>query len=331
MLGLYIQKVQPNLTMAASNPSSGTPMKKNLNKIIYILLIIILLVINGLLFFNNLKTNNENEELTKERDELMHKKAEYELKIDSLIADLEAYAGINASLDSIIQAQKNELLAQKIAFDKKLSNKDFELAQLKRELDEKIKELERENNKVLAELENWKLKYEQVVEEKRELEDTIVSKEITIKTLEKKIEKGNILSAQSIETYGVRYKSNSKEVKTDRAKRVEKLVVCFKLGESRIADPGYRTIYIRIINPEGNTLAIQSMGSGTFTLAESGESSLYTKKVTIDYEPDNPEKLYCTDWFQETGFMPGDYGVEVYQDGYMIGTSGFSLRKGGLF
>lgn len=317
--------------MSATESTNTNPLKKNLNKIIYILLIIILLVINGLLFFNNLKTNNENEELTQERDELMIKKAEYELKIDSLISDLEEYEGMNAELDSIILVQKNELLAQKIAFDKKISSKDFEMAQVKRELDEKIRELEVKNKQFLKEIAQWKSKYEEVVEEKKILEDTIVSRNITIKTLEKKVAKGNILSATNIDPYGVRYKSSNKETKTDRAKRVEKLVVCFKLAENRIADPGYKTLYLRMISPEGTTLAIQSMGSGTFTLAETGESSLYTKKITIDYEVDNPDKQYCTDWFQETGFMAGNYVIEIYQDGYLIGSSGLELKKGGLF
>ena len=122
----------------------------------------------------------------------------------------------------------------------------------------------------------------------------------------------------------MRGKSSGKESETDNAKKAEKLKVCFDVPENLVADPGEKTFLVRIISPEGTTMAVQSSGSGTFMVAGSGEQRQYTTSTTIDY--DQKPKNVCTYWQQTTPYAQGNYTVEVYQDGYLLSTKKFELK-----
>lgn len=315
--------------MAANHPTQ--PQEKRKRSLLYLLLIVLLVIINGVLFYTNMQTKGEKEELEEERQELLIQKADYELKIDSLKIELYSEMGMNAELDSIINQKIKELDSLKIAFNKRLSSKDYEIGKLKQELNNKIAEIEQKTRQYTAEIKDWKEKYEELAEENVELSEELEGKQQDIQDLEKKIEKGAVLTATEILPKGIQYKGGDREKETDKAKRVDKLQVCFKLAENRIAKPGYRDILIKITSPEGTTLSMETLGSGTFKLAETGEASLYTTKVTIEYDPSKPDQQYCAEWEQEMEYLPGLYNFEIYQDGFMIGKQELELSKGGLF
>lgn len=307
------------------------PANARRNRFIYITLIIVLLGVNAFLFYNNMNTRDDRELLKQERTELLEQKAAFERKVDSLKGLLIQSRGLTVELDSIINDKITELDALKINFNRNLANKDLEINDLKEDLNERFEEIEEMSGTFTTEIEEWKARYNEAQQEKQALNQVISSKNTEIRELEKRVSKGAVLTAVNMRGFGIQYRSNEREKETDRAKRVDKLQLCFNLAENRIAETGYKDLYLRILTPEGTTMAQQSMGSGTFTLAESGESSLFTKKVSLAYDPTEPEKEFCADWYQDNEFVPGIYTFELYQNGYLIGTTSIELRKGGLF
>ncbi len=298
---------------------------------IYLALILLLVAVNGFLFYSNYKSSGEKDELTKERDELLEQKAIFEQKIDSLQESLQASMGKNEQLDSLLQLRVAELNKMKANYSRLMSKKNAEVSELNKELKEKIKEIDRLKRQYEQELAEWREKYAILEEEKSNLEDTLQGKQTKIRELNKKINRGEILSAVNIDAYGVKIRSGNKQKRTDRAKRTDKIVVCFNVATNRLAKPGMKEIVLKITGPDGSTLAIQSQGSGSFRLADTDEQSLYTKKMMIDYDPDQADKEYCAEWPQENGFQSGTYRIDLYQDGYLIGTSQLELKKSGLF
>lgn len=317
--------------MSEQRTNRPQPEKVRRRRIFYIILIILLLGINGFLFYNNMNTNKQRKTLVLERNELLEQRVIFEQKIDSLKGILEAARGLNVELDSIINTKIAELDALKISFNRKLANKDLEINDLKKELDKNLEAVARLKEEYTADVEEWKQQYESAINENRQLSSKIQKKEQEIQQLEQKVDRGTVLTAVNLLPKGIQYRNNNREKETDRAKRTDKLQVCFSLAENRIAEPGIKEIYLRILSPEGSTMAIQSQGSGTFELAESGESSLFTKKITLDYDPAEPDKQYCTDWRQDNEFVPGNYVFELYQNGFLIGTTTLELEQGGLF
>jgi len=138
------------------------------------------------------------------------------------------------------------------------------------------------------------------------------------------IELASVLKATAFKITGVRYKSGGKkEVETTKAKKSEKVRIGFTLGENKVAKPGDRLLYLRVLTPDGKELSEIQDESGMFTFGDS--KGFYAAKQNITYG--NQEyivTMYCS---SKDGFVPGQYIAEVYSDGLQIGTSTFTLEK----
>jgi hypothetical protein len=144
-----------------------------------------------------------------------------------------------------------------------------------------------------------------------------------------KVEVGSLLETRELEATAIRHRSNNKEVETRNADKAEMIKVTFNTGKNAVIDHGSEvTFQVRVIGPDGATIAVEPMGSGTMVLAGSGEEKLYTMEKSIVY--DNKDKQVTLYWPQQTAFAPGDYTVIVYQSGYAIGETSFDLRDGFL-
>jgi hypothetical protein len=51
-----------------------------------------------------------------------------------------------------------------------------------------------------------------------------------------------------------------------------------------VLDPGNLSLYVRIINPKGETIAVTDKGSGTIATADSDNPVQYSKKADIDWD-----------------------------------------------
>ncbi len=105
-----------------------------------------------------------------------------------------------------------------------------------------------------------------------------------------------------------------------RIGRTEQVQVCFTLKRNAIADPGMREVYIRIKRPDQLVLAT----SANNIMMIDGEPMVYTASRQINYE--NIDIDACIYYDDDGSLIPGTYNVEVYTEGYLLGTTDFSLR-----
>ncbi len=150
-----------------------------------------------------------------------------------------------------------------------------------------------------------------------------------IKERDQTVDIGSTLNASNFSIVGINEKKNGKEKTTSTAKRVDKLRISFDLAENRIATSGSKSLYICITAPNGTPIAVEALGSGSFTTRE-GQDKVYTQKVDINYTQGQRQTV-SFDWKQNSNFETGDYKIEVYQNGFKIGEGVRSLKKGGLF
>lgn len=106
--------------------------------------------------------------------------------------------------------------------------------------------------------------------------------------------------------------------------QVNQIQVCFKTTENEVTEKGVEIFYIRIINPIGEILAIESLGSGIFINKYKDEEMRFTMSKEISY--DNQINEVCAFWFPGQDFIKGTYNVEIYNKGHLSGTNGFKLR-----
>ena len=166
-----------------------------------------------------------------------------------------------------------------------------------------------EKAEVIKELDNEKGKITNLNKEKDELKATI--------------EKGSVLTCFNIKANAVKIKGGGKkESTTDKAKRADKIKVSFTLSENKIAKAGEKTVYVRIITPDGKEMAKNYDENYKFTFDKS--SGYFAGKETLNYA--NVEisgVLYCE---SNSPLVPGNYIIEVTCDGVIIGNTSLKLN-----
>jgi hypothetical protein len=142
------------------------------------------------------------------------------------------------------------------------------------------------------------------------------------KGLAQKVDLASLLQLSKVDVEAIKMRHNGKEVPVKRVKAAEELKISFETGRNRVLDPGTVSLYVRIINPKGETIAIADQGSGTIPLADSPAPVQYSKKADIDW--DRTSKKVIVYWGQNIT-DPGTYRVQVYQKGYMVGEGAVKL------
>lgn len=145
--------------------------------------------------------------------------------------------------------------------------------------------------------------------------------------LEKKVDVASTLNASNIVITPVNVKRNGKEKTSTTAKRVDKMVVSFDVA-NRIITPGSTDLYVLVIGPDGQAIT-SGPATGLFTTREDGDKT-YTAKVPVDLETAKTKNVAFS-FAPGASFMKGNYKIQIYQNGFLIGQGTKELKKGGLF
>nr|NQU91210.1 hypothetical protein [Bacteroidota bacterium] len=296
--------------------------KKSKSIILLVLSIILLiaLVVVGYLYFN---TKSQVEVLMNEKEQV---RVELQTELDALMKDHDQvksdYGRLSDSLsvkDSIILADAKEI--------KQLLNYKWDYYQIKKKLD-RLREvaqgyviqldsmyvvnedLMEENERIRQNYRTEKNKNTELVEEKQELEQIVNN--------------ATIMRAYNIKSTGIR-KRGPTERETDKARRTDRVRVCFTLGENPLLEAGRKTIYLRIARPDNVILTYDETDEYAFTYK--GEKLQFSLKQSVDYKGEAQDVcLYWDKRNSDNEAMAGRYHVMVYTENEMIGESFFELR-----
>lgn len=135
------------------------------------------------------------------------------------------------------------------------------------------------------------------------------------------VEKGSALNLSKFNVDAVRERNSGKLVSTSRARRTDKLKVCFTVADNIISDAGDREFYIEVLDPQGNV-----QGQSSSKTNDTGASITYSKGTGFYYEN---KALDVCDYIDKPAgdFQEGNYMVNVYDDRLkLLGTSKFELK-----
>lgn len=197
------------------------------------------------------------------------------------------------------------------SLNKKLNNyrKDYETAQAS------MGALVAENQRLVSE----KVRLEKVVQEKIDSLEKLASVQVAM--AEKASKPANAdenLKAENLHV--IVYNSGGKEMKNPRAMMAGKIRVSLNLGENKYADQGPKDIYLRVIEPSGNTLY-----NGSKSFEVEGKKIFYTEKQTVNFN--NTKQRIAFMYSKGSRYTPGRYTVEIWSDSQKIGNSEFVLQK----
>jgi len=156
------------------------------------------------------------------------------------------------------------------------------------------------------------------IEQRDKVKSNFDSAVNVIKEKEDSLDIGSTLSAVNFSITSIDQKPNGKERETSVARKVDKLRISFEIAQNRIAPSGLKELYICVSDPGNMPIAVEALGSGKFPLREGGEK-FYTEKIDINYIQGPPNQVISFDWRQNTNFEPGNYKIEVYNNGFKIG------------
>lgn len=312
----------------AQNPEP----KNNSRVLLIVALILVLLGINGVLFYMNQQKGKQNEQLTADVQAKDAKLEEQIKQYEALKADFERQSqevqsmGLaNDSLENKIASINADLLklrsfragsftlSEQKRFRDRASNFERQLKQK----DEEIAKLKSDNEALYTETTTLK-------ERQNKLTDTITTIARTNQELNEKVNIASRLQAENIRVNVINARGKEKDDDDDvfKAKRVEKVKVAFNLARNDVAPKETKQILMRLIEPDGSALYNLSTGGGTFMV--DGAEAFYTAKqdMVFDNTKQNVQFVYA----KGTEYKPGVHTVELYADGYLIGTTKFTLK-----
>ena len=296
--------------------------------------------LSGYLGYDRAQIADANEQQKAEILEVEKIQAELEIQYEEAMTSLDDMKTDNIQLNQLIDEQKTELSSQK----KKISN----LLWTKKNLEEakiEIANLQGLSTQYIADIENLKsendmlnAKNVRLEEDKTMLMDNLnVEKEVNTELqnvqaklvsekteleevnseLATKVNIASVINVGNVVAQGIKTKDNGKEVVKKLAKSVEKMRVCFDTESNLVTEKGQEVFYVRIVDPQGETMAIEAAGSGVLENNLDGKSIRYSKKGILAY--DNKEVTACVDWAPGTAFPKGKYELEVYNKGFIAG------------
>ncbi|MEP5254068.1 MAG: chromosome partitioning protein ParA [Winogradskyella arenosi] len=119
---------------------------------------------------------------------------------------------------------------------------------------------------------------------------------------------------------GVIERNNGKQIPTERARRSDKLKICFTVAKNTLAESGDKELYVQVIDPNNNVL-------GSNAQVEFDEQVLnYSLISRFNYENRNLNICEYIDELEDSKFEEGRYTVNVFNDKALISSSEFELR-----
>jgi hypothetical protein len=299
------------------------------NKKIYVAIIALLLIINGVALYLLYSENKAKKDLTAQKITLQNDFKNLSDTLDAKKAELEQFKGKNAELDSVISTQQREIDKQKSTIaglfskGKMTSNELAKAKTMIAQYEEAIAKMKTEIEQLVAEKQQLTAQNQQLSSDLSNEKQTTSQLSEQNKGLSKKVELASLLQLRNVMLEGIKKKSNGKEVTVSKVKQLESLRLTFETGDNKILDAGNLSLFVRIINPKGETIQVNDQGSGSFTPAGTSETAQYTKKADIDWNQTN--KKITVYWSQNIK-EPGTYKAEIYQSGVMIGQDDVTLK-----
>ncbi len=129
------------------------------------------------------------------------------------------------------------------------------------------------------------------------------------------------LAAQLVATNISAKAVNDRGREQTRLSRSNQFVISFTVARNITAEPGERTIYARLMAPDGSLLT----KSASNTFPYENRDIQYSMRRTVEYGGEEiPVTLY---WDIEEFLMAGTYQVDLFADGHHIGNHSFSMNE----
>jgi hypothetical protein len=294
------------------------------NKVIITLLILMILGSGGASLFLWKKEITIETLIKHKTDTLYIVKNNLEEKIKSRSEELLLFKGKNKILDKLVLEGSTRItnleadiasLSQQNSggeYTKEIEHKKAELNKVCRIYRDRIDVLLSQNKTIKKSNDSIATKLSKTIDEKEDLQDKVtIASEVKIEYLVITPMKKKFMSKKLEETR--------------KAWLVRNFNTCFTVMENKLAKTGSRTLYLRIVGPDGKVVGGSALGSGTFKNA-AGENIRYTNIKAFVFN--GAKSNQCLDYEADPKdvFAEGAYRVEIYLDSKLSSAADIVLK-----
>ena len=148
-----------------------------------------------------------------------------------------------------------------------------------------------------------------------------VSRQVNALSEEKKNLDKKVTLAAQLDVTNIRIEPRNKRGKeAKKVKDIVKLAISFTVVKNITAENGERTIYIRITKPDNDVLT----KSASNTFPYENRTLVYSIKKYIEYNGE--EQNVNVFWDVEEFLYAGNYRVDIFEGGNLIGSQSFTLK-----
>lgn len=290
------------------------------SKIILSISIVLILALGGFIYFQFSKLSETENQLNELTQVMEFEKQQSIEEFEKLAMEYEEFY-IETSNDSLLKLFDEE--------KQKVQQLLQELKTVKATNARRIKELQKELGTVRNVLKSYIYKVDSLntVNDNLKKENYQVKKQIeeaneVARLLEEKTNEldAKINLASILEASEIQIKTINKKGKVTRSlKKITNIEICFQVLRNITAERGYKTIYIRIADANGEVLTV----SGN-TFEFEGKELVYSAKKEIEYNGENTP--VCMYYKIIDPLQTGSYSIAIFADGNLIGTTGFVLK-----
>lgn len=318
---------------------STTPNKTRDFKNLFIgLLIAGIIILAGFFVFDHNKSGEAIQQDQTDIAKVTTEKSNIQSNFDASLARLDSMQTVNTAMDSKLTASNTEISKMKGEIRSILNKKNATASELSKardlisQLNGKITDMETQIAMLTQQNDSLKQNIVVLTSEKETISHNLDSTIVIKQALDKKVDIASTLNADNINITPIKVRHNGKEKVSTVAKRVDKLMVSFDVN-NRIIEPGTADVYVVVIGPDGkpvaSTVATSDSTGNTFTTRDEG-SKTYTAKLPVDLQTSQTKNVQFA-FAPGSHFQQGNYKIQIYQNGFLIGEKTRELKKGGLF
>jgi predicted RNase H-like nuclease (RuvC/YqgF family) len=317
----------------SADPESQEP-RKNYKNLIIGILAVALVVTGTMLIVNKNKSGEKIQQQQTQIAAVTDQKSDIQKSFDASLARLDSMSTLNTNLQGKLTESNKEIAKTKNEIRSILNKKNATAAELSKaknliaSLNDKITGMEQQVAQLTQENQSLNQDKVTLTQDKEKLTQDLTTTTATKDSLVQKVDVASTLNASNIAITPIDIKHNGKEKVTTTAKRVSKLVISFDVN-NRIAQPGTTDVFVCVIGPDGKPIIVDSLKSGTFTTREEGDKP-FTAKLPVEIETAKKKNVQFA-FAPGSNFQQGNYTIQIYQNGFLIGEGTRELKKGGLF
>ena len=274
------------------------------------LLLVGLAIFSGALY----SEKNENEQiLTKEKQQVLADLNALTLQYDEVIADnkivnddlIDARERIDNLVDSLTNSQSSvkDLIGYKNLYIKLKKEKEL--------LFEENERLRIENTSLTATLDSTSIQ----LYETKLFSDALLDQN---KTLTDVVKNASYLQVLGLDAVGVIERSSGKLIPTERARRSDKLKVCFMIAKNDLVESGDKALYVQVIDPKNNVLGLNN------ELVFNEDVLNYSLISSFNYENNNLD--ICEYISSDEKFETGNYTINIFNKNTLLSSTRLTLK-----